>query len=85
MPTDRSYRDSTTAAYEEFKHVGKSKAFGNRQRTHRRGQFAALPFGVSYGNGQVVPARLRTGGHDALIDRLRGSKNLERIASYADG
>ena len=42
-------------------------------------------FGVSYGNRQAVPARLRTGGCDKLIEQLRSSKPLERIANYADG
>ena len=73
MPADHAYKESTMAAFEEFKTVGESKAFAAQQRTHRRGQFAALPFGVSYGNGQVVPARLGTGGHgelDSAIDDM---------------
>jgi hypothetical protein len=85
MPADGTYKESTTAAFEEFKAAGESEAFAVQQRTHRRGRFAALPFGVSYGNGQVVPARLSTGGHDELVEALRGSNELKRIANYADG
>jgi hypothetical protein len=29
-------------------------------------QLAALPFGISYGNKQTAPARLRSEGHDII-------------------
>ena len=85
MPADPTYKASTTSAYLDFKAIGKGKTFSTRQRSHRRGKFAALPFGVSYGNGQTVPARLRTGGRDDLVEQLRSNTHLERIANFIDG
>jgi hypothetical protein len=85
MPADPTYKASTAAVFNEFKAAGEGEAFKVEECIHRRGRFAALPFGISYGNGQTAPARLRTGGHDGLIEMLRGSKDLKRIANYADG
>jgi hypothetical protein len=85
MPLDPTYSASTLAAFKKFKAAGEGELFRDGERTHRRGRFSALPFGVSYGNGQRAPARLGTGGHDELVEMLRGSKDLERIASFADG
>jgi hypothetical protein len=85
MPSDPTYEGSATAVFEEFKAAGEVEAFNTKERAHRRGHFRALPFGISYGGGQAVPARLRPGSHSKLIERLRGSKSLERIANYADG
>ena len=84
-PADPTYKASAASAYETFKDAGEGEAFKHAECFHRRGHFAALPFGISYGNGQTVPARLRTGGHAELVEMLRGDRDLERIASYADG
>lgn len=85
MPADPSYSTATTTAFKKFKAAGEVEAFGAQESVHRRGQFSALPFGVSYGNGQVVPERLRTGSHGGLVKMLRGSHDLERVANFADG
>jgi hypothetical protein len=85
MPADPTYKASAASTYETFKAAGESETFKHAECVHRRGRFAALPFGISYGNGQTVPARLRTGGHAELVETLRGDRGLERIASYADG
>lgn len=85
MPADPTYVASAASVYEKYKAAGESEVFKTKERVHRRGLFPALPFGISYGNGQTVPARLSTEGHSKLVKTLRGDKNLERIASYADG
>lgn len=57
------------------------------ERSHRRGEFPALAVGVSYGNGQTVPARLAagdTGPHSEGLHRLIGSPVVQRVAAYGD-
>jgi hypothetical protein len=85
MPADRTYKASTTAIFKQFKAAGQTEAFKAGESIHRRGRFAALPFGISCGNGQKAPARLGTGCHGELVGMLRGSKDLERVANYQDG
>jgi hypothetical protein len=85
MPSDPTYSATTTTVFKKFKAAGEVEAFGTQESTHRRGQFSALPFGISCGNGQVVPGRLRTGGHGGLVEMLRGSSDLQRVANFADG
>jgi hypothetical protein len=85
MPADPTYKASAASAYEKFKAAGQVEAFKHAECIHRRGQFPALPFGISYGNGQTSPARLGTGGHSELVEMLLGDRCLKRVASYADG
>jgi hypothetical protein len=85
MPADPTYKESTAAVFKDLKAAGESEAFGVKESIHRRGRFPALPFGISYGNGQTVPARLKAGSHEGLIEALRASRDVQRIANYADG
>lgn len=84
MPADPTYEASAASVYKKYKAAGESEAFKPKERIHRRGQFPALPFGISYGNGQAAPARLSTGGHGELVEMMRGDRDLERIVSYVD-
>lgn len=57
------------------------------ERSHRRGNFPALAVGISYGNGQTVPARLAagdTGPHAKGLRRLIESPAVQRIAAFGD-
>ncbi|KAI0038769.1 hypothetical protein FA95DRAFT_1505085, partial [Auriscalpium vulgare] len=61
----------------------KTRAFPDKFVNHRRGNFTAVSFGLSYGGGQTVPGTLRhTKGRLAVVDRLRRSKDVDRIAGH---
>jgi hypothetical protein len=85
MPADQTYNESAYAAFKELKAAGEGEIFKAKEHIHQRGQFPFLPFGISYGNGHQVPARLGTKGHDMLIKMMQENKNIKRIANYADG
>ncbi|KAJ7657028.1 hypothetical protein B0H17DRAFT_1213663 [Mycena rosella] len=51
---------------------------------HRRGLFAVLNVGLSYGKGQTVPSRLFDSNYAGISDRLLGNLAIQRMGSYAD-
>ncbi|PPR07568.1 hypothetical protein CVT24_008783 [Panaeolus cyanescens] len=51
---------------------------------HRRGEFTAIGFGISFGGGQTKAQRLATGHHHALVEQFLASHDISRIASFAD-
>ncbi|KAF9491270.1 hypothetical protein BDN71DRAFT_1341401, partial [Pleurotus eryngii] len=55
--------------------------------SHRRRNFPALAIGISYGNGQTVPARLAagdTGPHAEGLHHLLGIPAVQCIAAFRD-
>ena len=82
MPDDQAYLESVDSVFREFK--DDHRLFSEDEVSHRRGDYAAQSFGISSGNGLSAPARLCNKGHGSLEERLRGSKHLNRVASYAD-
>jgi hypothetical protein len=51
---------------------------------HRRGFFAAINVGLSYGKGQAVPSWLHT-DYDDLTNRLLVNPDITRMATFASG
>ena len=84
MPADPTYKASATSVFEEFKAAGQMERFNAKERSHHRGHFPTVMFGISSGNGQPAPARLKTGCHGELVGMLLESAGLSRIANYQD-
>ncbi|KAJ7075472.1 hypothetical protein B0H15DRAFT_791807 [Mycena belliarum] len=74
---DRAYRDITAE--------GIAAAFPPTMLKHRRGLYAAVNVGLSYGKGQRIPSRLLNPKYDAMLDRLLGNAAINRMATFASG
>ncbi|TFK60200.1 hypothetical protein BDN72DRAFT_779712, partial [Pluteus cervinus] len=58
-------------------------AFPHGAQSHRRGNFVALPVGVSHGNGRLKPGNLlHPPERKELIQRLLDDKSIRRLACY---
>ncbi|TFY50823.1 hypothetical protein EVG20_g11309 [Dentipellis fragilis] len=58
-------------------------SFTASNMSHRRGNFAAYNVGVSYGDGQKIPAvRKHSSKDEALIETLLSDKDVQRIAHF---
>ncbi|KAI0054623.1 hypothetical protein BV25DRAFT_1939900, partial [Artomyces pyxidatus] len=91
-PKDREGRDpsehwaavaSRTAAAFEKARVDHPKALKAKDLKHRRGQFAAVASGVSYGGGQTRPGNLQhSAATNAMLAELLANPDLGRIAGH---
>ncbi|KAJ7681383.1 hypothetical protein B0H17DRAFT_1138539 [Mycena rosella] len=75
------------AVSDAFRHIsaeGRAANFPAFMAKHRRGLFAVLNVGLTYGKGQTVPSRLFDSNYAGIIDRLLGNLAIQRMASYAD-
>ncbi|KAI0060327.1 hypothetical protein BV25DRAFT_1807721 [Artomyces pyxidatus] len=60
-----------------------SDTFTKKQVKHRRGNFAAVSFGVSYGGGQTRPGNLAvTKAQAPMVLALRSSPDMKRVAGF---
>jgi hypothetical protein len=84
-PDDPTYLDAAQDAALEMTAEAMSATFAPRERKHRRGEYAAVSVGISFGNGQLEPSRLRDSTHNAMLARLLKSKAISRLATYASG
>jgi len=75
---------AATLALEKIRAATIGERFSKLEQEHRRGHFPALSIGISYGNGQGVPERLKTGTHGRIVQDLLDDGNIKRLASYAD-
>jgi hypothetical protein len=62
---------------------GRQAIFSGAEKIHRRGSFPAIAVGISNGNGQQEPMRLRHETHIQMVDRLLANASIQRLAEYA--
>lgn len=84
-PHDPTFVRAATSAFEFIRANANMETFSKLEAKHRRGHFPALAIGISHGNGQGFPKRLRTGVHVEMIRRLLENENIKRLCLYADG
>lgn len=65
--------------------AGDDARFPADMRRHRRGLFAAVSVGLSYGKGQRLPAWLDNKEYSGLAEGLLGNEYINRLAGFADG
>ncbi|KAJ7667127.1 hypothetical protein B0H17DRAFT_950658, partial [Mycena rosella] len=71
-------------AYQLITAEGMAATFPTTMRRHRRGLFAVINAGLSYGKGQTVPSALRVDPQYAgIAERLLGSMAIQRMAAFA--
>lgn len=85
QPDRPSYRTAAAAAYDFIKTHGQAAAFPAEMRHHRRGLFAAINVGLTFGKGQMLPTWLDNKQYTGLADQLLGNKDITRMATFASG
>ncbi|KAJ6472010.1 hypothetical protein C8R45DRAFT_836291, partial [Mycena sanguinolenta] len=84
QPRKPDYAAAVQRAFAAICKAGAEAEFPSHMRKHRRGLFAAMNVGLSYGKGQKVPSWLRNNKYDALADELLADDGIGRMASFAD-
>ncbi|PPQ63302.1 hypothetical protein CVT24_006747 [Panaeolus cyanescens] len=84
-PNDKTYDLSVDRACRFLQAESAPECFRPEESRHRRGPFAAVAFGISFGGGQKSAQRLVTGSHTGLVERVLSNRHISRLASYADG
>jgi NAD dependent epimerase/dehydratase family enzyme len=85
QPNDPKYANSTRLAYNALLRESMAAKFPASMRHHRRGLFAAVNVGLSYGQGQTAPSWLHNDDYDPLADRLLANEHVARMAIFASG
>jgi hypothetical protein len=75
--------DAANDAAQTILSEGRQAKFSPAEKTHRRGRFPAIAVGISSGNGQQVPMRLKHETHLQMVDRLLTNASIQRLAEYA--
>ncbi|KAJ7057969.1 hypothetical protein C8F01DRAFT_991125, partial [Mycena amicta] len=81
-PNDPAYEAAVAGAYNVIVQAATTARFPASMRRHRRGLFAAITVGISYGQGQVQPAVLQCDYEDVAA-QLQADENISRLASSA--
>ncbi|KAJ7642974.1 hypothetical protein DFH06DRAFT_999373 [Mycena polygramma] len=84
QPCNDEYRVAVQRAFHLIRDAGAEARFPASMRKHRRGLFAAINVGLSYGKGQTTPCWLNTKEYTGLAERLLGDKDIRRLAGFAD-
>ncbi|KAJ7737112.1 hypothetical protein B0H16DRAFT_1326103, partial [Mycena metata] len=84
QPRDPHYAAAARAAFRAIMDAGAEARFPADMRRHRRGLFAALNVGLSYGKGQKVPCWLNNKEYTGLVDGLLANRHIKRLACFAD-
>ncbi|KAJ7737038.1 hypothetical protein B0H16DRAFT_1326093 [Mycena metata] len=84
QPDRANYRAATDAAFAAMREASRTTHFPAAMKTHRRGLFAAVNVGLSYGKGQSTPGWLD--GHDyrELAEEMLANVGIQRMAGFAD-
>ncbi|KAF9472816.1 hypothetical protein BDN70DRAFT_818102, partial [Pholiota conissans] len=82
-PGGSSWKEVRRGAENAIRKCEAKCKFPKKTRKHRRGDFAALSWGISHGGGQKKPGNLCHSAHNAkALSELTADKNLSRIAKY---
>ncbi|KAF7318610.1 hypothetical protein HMN09_00372000 [Mycena chlorophos] len=81
-PDNPTYAASHKSAYQELVDASLAAKFPAAFKQHRRGRFAAINVGLSYGQGQTTPSWLES-DYPAVAERLLASTNFNRLAGFA--
>ncbi|KAK6992484.1 hypothetical protein R3P38DRAFT_2569589 [Favolaschia claudopus] len=84
QPARPDYHAATVAAFKTIQTASAKIRLPSHLSQHRRGLFAALNVGLSYGQGHTVPKWLNNRDVQSLEDELLADPNIARMASFAD-
>ncbi|KAJ7832528.1 hypothetical protein B0H14DRAFT_3463313 [Mycena olivaceomarginata] len=80
---DAPYRAATARAFSFIKQEGIAAEFPAAMRHHRRGLFAAMNVGLTFGKGQTVPTWLDNKNYTGLAEGLLCNPDVTRMATFA--
>ncbi|KAJ7460015.1 hypothetical protein B0H11DRAFT_2316110 [Mycena galericulata] len=83
QPNTARYADSVAAAYRAIRDAGAAANFSSEMRKHRRGLYAVVNVGLSYGKGQAMPSRLHHPLHGDMAEGLLANEHVCRMAHFA--
>lgn len=83
-PSKNDYMGSVGAAYNAIRQEGAAAGFPTSMLKHRRGLFAAMNVGLTYGKGCSFPTWLDNGKYNGLTERLLADEHIQRMAKFAD-
>ncbi|KAK7007336.1 hypothetical protein R3P38DRAFT_3597636 [Favolaschia claudopus] len=84
QPDRPDYRATTIAAFNAIQTASTRIHLPSHLSKHRRGLFAALNVGLSYGQGHTIPKWLNNRDVQGLEDELLADPNIARMAGFAD-
>jgi hypothetical protein len=84
-PEDKEFNDLLERVVQAIEEAEKSSTFAEKELHHRRGDFAQVATGVSYGVGRKVATNLKHKRHDKMIAELLRNDDVKRLAQFASG
>ncbi|KAJ7276989.1 hypothetical protein C8J57DRAFT_1061498 [Mycena rebaudengoi] len=84
QPDHTAYRAAAVAAFNAIRDAGNTARFPAAMRIHRRGLYAAVSVGLSYGKGQQIPSWLDTKEYTEMVEKLLINRAVGRLAGFAD-
>ncbi|KAJ7805372.1 hypothetical protein B0H14DRAFT_2190781, partial [Mycena olivaceomarginata] len=83
QPCKHEYQASVHAAYDRITAEGIAAGFPAHMRKHRRGLFAVINVGLTYGKGCAAPSWLNNKEYSPLAERLLADPHINRMANFA--
>ncbi|KAF8137749.1 hypothetical protein K438DRAFT_1639164 [Mycena galopus ATCC 62051] len=83
-PAGEGYHNAALAAFYAIRDAGSEARFPASMRRHRRGLFAAINVGLSYGKGQKAPSWVHNKDYDKIGNDLLANPFVNRLAGFAD-
>ncbi|KAJ7829965.1 hypothetical protein B0H14DRAFT_2593601 [Mycena olivaceomarginata] len=83
QPTKGRYSEAVVRAYDFIKAQGQASHFPAAMCRHRRGLFAAINVGLTYGKGQRAPTWMDNKDHTSLAQQLLANEDITRMANFA--
>ncbi|KAJ7177350.1 hypothetical protein C8R43DRAFT_942621 [Mycena crocata] len=83
QPRTPEYAASAKRVYTLLREEATAARFSRDFCKHRRGLFAAINVGLSYGKGQKTPSFLNNGKYTPMADRLLADPDVGRFAHFA--
>ncbi|KAJ7923730.1 hypothetical protein B0H13DRAFT_2230117 [Mycena leptocephala] len=84
QPRHGGYREAVQLAYAAICAAAAEARFPASMRHHRRGLFAAINVGISYGKGQSTPCWLNNKEYTGIAETLLANPSINRMAGFAD-
>jgi hypothetical protein len=84
-PDDPTFYKACLRFFHAVMLEGSNASFSKAECDHLRGKFPALNVGVTHGKGTSQPINLNNGSHTEMLQKLLGSEDAQRLASFASG
>lgn len=84
-PGDLTFDQACSHFFDAVMFEGRKASFSKAECDHLRGKFPALNLGVTHAKGTSQPINIDNKSHTEMLQRLMGSKDAQRLASFASG